>query len=33
VTRATVEAALHEMLFSGGALNARLLGVVLPETA
>ena len=26
VTRATAEAALHEMLFSGGALNAKLLG-------
>lgn len=26
VTRATAEAALHEMLFSGGALNTRLLG-------
>jgi hypothetical protein len=26
VTRATVEAALHEILFSGGALNTRLLG-------
>jgi ATP-dependent 26S proteasome regulatory subunit len=26
VTRTTVEAALHEMLFSGGALNTRLLG-------
>jgi ATP-dependent 26S proteasome regulatory subunit len=26
VTPATAEAALHEMLFSGGALNARLLG-------
>jgi hypothetical protein len=26
VTRATAEAALHEMLFSGGVLNARLLG-------
>jgi hypothetical protein len=26
VTRATAEAALHEMLFSGGTLNARLLG-------
>jgi hypothetical protein len=26
VTRATTEAALHEMLFSGGALNTRLLG-------
>ena len=26
VTRATADAALHEMLFSGGALNTRLLG-------
>lgn len=26
VTKATAEAALHEMLFSGGALNTRLLG-------
>jgi ATP-dependent 26S proteasome regulatory subunit len=26
VTRATAEAALHEMLFSGGTLKARLLG-------
>jgi len=26
VSRATAEAALHEMLFSGGVLNARLLG-------
>lgn len=26
VTRATAEAALHEMLFSGGTLNTRLLG-------
>jgi hypothetical protein len=26
VTRETAEAALHEMLFSGGALNTRLLG-------
>ena len=26
VTRETMEAALHEMLFSGGSLNARLLG-------
>jgi hypothetical protein len=26
VTRATAEAALHEMLFSGGVLNSRLLG-------
>lgn len=26
VTKATAEAALHEMLFSGGTLNTRLLG-------
>jgi hypothetical protein len=26
VSRATADAALHEMLFSGGALNTRLLG-------
>ena len=26
VTKATAEAALHEMLFSGGALNTRLWG-------
>jgi len=26
VSRATAEAALHEMLFSGGTLNSRLLG-------
>ena len=26
VSQATAEAALHEMLFSGGVLNARLLG-------
>ena len=28
VSRSTAEAALHEILFSGGALNARLLGGV-----
>lgn len=33
VTRATAEAALHEMLFSGGVLNARLLGGVVAESA
>lgn len=31
VTRETSEAALHEMLFSGGALNARLLGGAVAE--
>ena len=33
VTRETAEAALHEMLFSGGTLNARLLGGAVPTTA
>jgi hypothetical protein len=33
VTRDTAEAALHEMLFSGGALNTRLLGGAVPESA
>lgn len=33
VARATAEAALHEMLFSGGALNTRLLGGVVAESA
>src|SRR5436190_1100726 len=33
VARDTAEAALHEMLFSGGALNARLLGGAVPESA
>jgi hypothetical protein len=33
VARPTVEAALHEMLFAGGALNARLLGGEVPEGA
>ena len=33
VTRETAEAALHEMLFSGGALNARLLGGAVPVAA
>lgn len=31
VAHDTAEAALHEMLFSGGALNARLLGGAVPE--
>ena len=31
VSRDTAEAALHEMLFSGGALNARLLGGTAPD--
>ncbi|MBL8346248.1 MAG: AAA family ATPase [Rubrivivax sp.] len=31
VTRDIAEAALHEMLFSGGELNARLLGGAVPE--
>jgi len=33
VSRATAEAALHEMLFSGGVLNARLLGGATAATA
>ena len=33
VTRAAAEAALHEMLFSGGALNAQLLGAAAPAAA
>jgi cell division protease FtsH len=33
VSRATAEAALHEMLFSGGALNTRLLGGAPAESA
>jgi hypothetical protein len=33
VLRETAEAALHEMLFSGGTLNARLLGGAVPATA
>jgi ATP-dependent 26S proteasome regulatory subunit len=33
VARATTEAALHEMLFSGGALNTRLLGGAVSESA
>jgi hypothetical protein len=33
VTRVTAEAALHEMLFSGGALNAHLLGAPVPAAA
>jgi ATP-dependent 26S proteasome regulatory subunit len=33
VSRSTAEAALHEMLFSGGVLNTRLLGGVAPEAA
>lgn len=32
VSRATAEAALHEMLFSGGTLNARLLGGDISDT-
>jgi hypothetical protein len=28
----SAQAALHEMLFSGGTLNARLLGGAVPET-
>ena len=30
VQRSTAEAALHEMLFAGGTLNARLLGGAVP---
>jgi len=33
VLRVSAEAALHEMLFSGGSLNARLLGGAAPATA
>lgn len=33
VVRATAESALHEMLFSGGALNTRLLGGAASESA
>ena len=33
VSNETAESALHEMLFSGGALNARLLGGAVPESA
>jgi len=33
VSQATAEAALHEMLFSGGALNAKLLGGAADQTA
>jgi hypothetical protein len=33
VTRQTAEAALHEMLFSGGTLNTRLLGGAVPDIA
>lgn len=33
VARDTAEAALHEMLFSGGTLNARLVGGAIPEPA
>jgi AAA+ superfamily predicted ATPase len=33
VASATAEAALHEMLFSGGELNTRLLGGAVPESA
>jgi hypothetical protein len=33
VSRETAQAALHEMLFSGGALNTRLLGGAVPDLA